>query len=362
MKRKARLLTPASCCPSAPQTRFAWRGVVQRAAAVQWGSAPGLSVGLRCSGAELWNDGGVLRREVLDRRCVLLCGGGGRAHAVCWGVGLHAIGGGVGGGVASRTRKLSNAGCGWPEDGGAWTAKTIKRPPQQPAHPQNADYWAPLTRKWHITPHPAQPRHTNRCAPRTRKQHQQEHRPQRPTERSDPMQHAKGRTGDCPGPRKGTATRWNVTQGGGDCRVALPPPPPQQPQPAQGGGSRSPSTHTHPHPHPHTRCPTLQALYCTVHVIGSAPPPPPPNKGPHAVWTWPTGCFGRGRGGGRLRPDSWPGGPGVRWGGVQAGRPSQEGLPPGPPPPRSFHIPQIAVWIVLLDVQPPVRFRAYLRR
>ena len=27
-----------------------------------------------------------------------------------------------------------------------------------------------------------------------------EHRPQRPTERSDPTQHAKGRTGDCPGP------------------------------------------------------------------------------------------------------------------------------------------------------------------
>ena len=44
--------------------------------------------------------------------------------------------------------------------------------------------------------------------------HQQEHRPQRPTERSDPTQHAKGRTGDCPGPRKETTTRRNVTQGG----------------------------------------------------------------------------------------------------------------------------------------------------
>ena len=50
----------------------------------------------------------------------------------------------------------------------------------------------------------------------------QEHRPQRPTERSDPTQHAKGRTGDCPGPRKGTATRRNVTRGGGG---RLPPPP-----------------------------------------------------------------------------------------------------------------------------------------
>ena len=52
-------------------------------------------------------------------------------------------------------------------------------------------------------------------APRTRKRHQQEHRPQRPTERSDPTQHAKGRTGDCPGPRKETTTRRNVTGGGG---------------------------------------------------------------------------------------------------------------------------------------------------
>ena len=55
--------------------------------------------------------------------------------------------------------------------------------------------------------------HTNYWAPRTRKRHQQEHRPQRPTERSDPTQHAKGRTGDCPGPRKGATTRRNVTQG-----------------------------------------------------------------------------------------------------------------------------------------------------
>ena len=45
--------------------------------------------------------------------------------------------------------------------------------------------------------------------------HQQEHRPQRPTESSDPTQHAKGRTGDRPGPRKGATTRRNVTQGGG---------------------------------------------------------------------------------------------------------------------------------------------------
>ena len=82
-------------------------------------------------------------------------------------------------------------------------------------HPQYANSWAPLTRKRHIPPHSAQPQRTNYWAPRTRKRHQQEHRPQRPTERSDPTQHAKGRAGDCPGPRKGTATRRNVTHGGG---------------------------------------------------------------------------------------------------------------------------------------------------
>ena len=58
-----------------------------------------------------------------------------------------------------------------------------------------ANYWAPLTRKRHTMPHSAQPQHTNYWAPRTRKLHQQEHRPQRPTESSNPTQHAKGRTG-----------------------------------------------------------------------------------------------------------------------------------------------------------------------
>ena len=98
-------------------------------------------------------------------------------------------------------------------DRGVWTAKTVKRPRQQPAHPQYANYWAPLTRKRHTMPHSAQPQHTKYWAPRTRKRHQQEHRLQRPTERSDPTQHAKGRTGDRPGPRKETTTRRNVTQG-----------------------------------------------------------------------------------------------------------------------------------------------------
>ena len=116
---------------------------------------------------------------------------------------------------ATRTQNHSEAGYGRPVDRGAWTAKTVKRPRQQPAHPQYANYWVPLTRKRHTMPHSAQPQHTKYWAPRTRKQHQQEHRPQRPTESSNPTQHAKGRTGDCPGPRKGTTTRRNVTQGGG---------------------------------------------------------------------------------------------------------------------------------------------------
>ena len=122
---------------------------------------------------------------------------------------------------ASRTQKHSEAGYGRPVDRGAWTAKTVKRPWQQPAHPQYANYWAPLTRKRHTMPHPAQPQHTNYWAPRTRKQHQQEHRPQRPAESSNPTQPVKGRTADCPGPRKGTTTRRNVTQGAGQATMRL---------------------------------------------------------------------------------------------------------------------------------------------
>ena len=62
---------------------------------------------------------------------------------------------------------------GRPVGRGVWTAKTVKRPRQQPAHPQYANYWAPLTRKRHTMPHSAQPQHTNYWAPRTRKRHSQ---------------------------------------------------------------------------------------------------------------------------------------------------------------------------------------------
>ena len=105
------------------------------------------------------------------------------------------------------------AGYGRPVDRGVWTQKQSNDPGNNQHNPQYANYWAPLTRKRHIPPHPAQPQHTDHWAPRTRKRHRQEHRPQRPTERSDPTQHAKGRTGDCPGPRKETITRRTVTRG-----------------------------------------------------------------------------------------------------------------------------------------------------
>ena len=131
----------------------------------------------------------------------------------------HRLGALEGGGGTSAHRNTARQAM-----DGLWTEacgqqKQSNDPRNNQHNPQYANYWAPLTRKRHSPPHPAQPRHTNDWAPRTRKRHQQEHRPQRPTERSDPTQHAKGRTGDCPGPRKGTTTRRNVTRGG------VPPPP-----------------------------------------------------------------------------------------------------------------------------------------
>ena len=65
-----------------------------------------------------------------------------------------------GGGTGRLGLTHTEAGYGRPVDRGAWTAKTVKRPRQQPAHPQYANYWAPLTRKRHIPPRPAQPWHT----------------------------------------------------------------------------------------------------------------------------------------------------------------------------------------------------------
>ena len=125
----------------------------------------------------------------------------------------------------SRTRKHREAGCGRPEDGGveavldvAWCAICASAAPSS----------------WHIEV----VLHTNHWAPRTRKQHQQEYRPQRPTESSNSTQHAEGRTGDCPGPHKETATRRNVTQGG---REVL-----EWPYTVGGGGYSPPDPPTPP--------------------------------------------------------------------------------------------------------------------
>ena len=164
-------------------------------------------------------------------------------------------------------------------DRGAWAAKTVKRPRQQPAQPQYANYWAPLTHKRHTMPHPAQPQHTNYWAPRTRKRHQQEHRPQRPTESSDPTQHAKGRTGDCPGPRKGTSIRRNVTRGGGGgglCVRPEPPPPPlRTPEPTPTVTNEKPPIWAPAAPG--------QIFWASVDLGTEPPPPPRPPYPPHFV-------------------------------------------------------------------------------
>ena len=89
----------------------------------------------------------------------------------------------------SRTRKHREAGCGRPEDGGVWTAKIVKRPPQQPAQPQYTNHWAPLTRKRHPLP--------------------LQHSPSTPTtglhERGDDTSRSTGRSG-----RQNAATRRNM--------------------------------------------------------------------------------------------------------------------------------------------------------
>ena len=171
-------------------------------------------MGLGALGLPLWSEGSFGLTACFRRR-----GGGGGGGGGATVRGKRTYGGRPRQRVEEQgtwaSQKHSEAGDGRPVDRGVWTAKTVKRPRQQPAHPQYANYWAPLTRKRHTMPHPAQSQHANYWAPRTRRRHQQEHRPQRPTELNDPTQHAKGRTGDCPGPRTGATTRRNVTQGGG---------------------------------------------------------------------------------------------------------------------------------------------------
>ena len=84
------------------------------------------------------------------------------------------------------------------------------------------------------------PRYANYWAPLTPKRRHKEHGPQRPSERIDPTQQVKGRTGDCPEPSKETATRRSIAQGRA-CES-------QRPAPLH-------STSHHPSAPPNTRCP-----------------------------------------------------------------------------------------------------------
>ena len=178
---------------------------------------------------------------------------------------------------------VNGGGGGRPVDRGVWTAKTVKRPRQQPAHPQYANYSALLTRKRHTMPHSAQPQHTNDWAPRTRKRHQQEHRPQRPTERSNPTQHAKGRPGDCPGPREETTTGRNVTQRGGGATgsVDIHPLGALSPAVGRGGGCCSDSLYVNALMDRQIRSllpgGDRQRAAASPPLPPRSPPPPPPH-------------------------------------------------------------------------------------
>ena len=164
----------------------------------------------------LWGSGGAAPRG-------MVWGGGtwGSHGPVLTGTGGHLCGGG-----------LSERGTGRPRPPGPWqsAAMALRR------------LGSEAGRKWHIPPHSAQPQHTNDWAPRTRKRHQQEHRPQRPTERSDPTQHAKGRAGDCPGPRKGATMRRHVTRGGGSGQTGPPFQAVVSPVPPPSNAAQPPAT------------------------------------------------------------------------------------------------------------------------
>ena len=92
---------------------------------------------------------------------------------------------------------------GRPQSGGGWASENRQTTPATTSTTLVRQLLGPLTRTQH-PPQPAQPRYTNDWALQTRKRHQLEHRPQQPTNHSDPTQHAKGRTGHGPGPCKET--------------------------------------------------------------------------------------------------------------------------------------------------------------
>ena len=92
-----------------------------------------------------------------------------------------------GGGGGSHTETQREVGCGRPEDGGGWTAKTVKRPRQQPAQPQYANAQ---------TAHPA----TSSTAPA--------HQTTGPRERGNDTSQSTGRSG-----QQNAATRRYMRRG-----------------------------------------------------------------------------------------------------------------------------------------------------
>ena len=164
-------------------------------------------------------------------------------------------------------------------------AKTVKQPPQQPAQPQYANYWAPLTRKRHILPRPAQPQQSSHWAPR-----------------GNDTSKSTGHSG-----RQNAATRRNMRRGE---RVTVQGPVNRQ-QPDgmshRGGGGhfwaiifmweilhfKLAALFTTPHPGPAAKfpAPKFTAAKLTKH---EAPPPPPsgPSAGPSSAlpcdgrWRW----------------------------------------------------------------------------
>ena len=116
---------------------------------------------------------------------------------------------------ASRTQNHSEADCRWPEDRGAWTAKTVKRPPATTstssirqllgaADAQTAHHATSSTAPTRQLLGSANAETTPARAPAAAAD-----RKQRPDTTCE------GKNGDCPGPCKGRATRRNVTQGAG---------------------------------------------------------------------------------------------------------------------------------------------------
>ena len=123
------------------------------------------------------------------------------------------------------TRKHREAGCGRPEDGGVGTAKTVKRPPQQPAQPPTRQLLGAANAQ---TAHPATsstPRHI-------------QHSPGTPTtgirERGNDASRSTGRSG------QNAATRRNMRR---EDRVTVQGPVKKQPPDGMshrgGGGAGS---------------------------------------------------------------------------------------------------------------------------